>query len=109
VLEVFNGYEQVLIPVRIRSDHEKDDIRSLSTLARKRAASKNQRYSIGRESKFIEVMEMVLSYHPWLHRLGVDLGYRQDEYSWDFRVVSRVFVLRLFRLCPGLRKLGVFL
>lgn len=81
VIEVLSGYDQVLIPVRIRSNHELDDVRSLSTLARKNAMFENQRYSRGKEGEFITTMKSVLDYAPWLRDLGKNIGYRRDEYS----------------------------
>lgn len=81
VLDAFAGFHQVLVAERIRSDHPLDDVRSLSTLARKATLAKNQRYSKGREAAFLAEMSAVLNAHDWLHRLGVDLGYRIDQHS----------------------------
>lgn len=81
VLKVFDDYDRVLVPVRIRSNHKLDDIRSLSTLARKHEKIINHRYSMGREQSFSTAMSKVLDLHPWLRQLGIDLGYRKDEHS----------------------------
>ncbi|MBI4098806.1 MAG: phosphoribosyltransferase [Candidatus Magasanikbacteria bacterium] len=81
VLDSFRDYDHVLVSLRVRSGHEQDDVRSLSTLARKATILRNQRYSMGREGRFLNAMHTVLEHHAWLHRLGVNLGYRQDAFS----------------------------
>lgn len=81
VREVFKDFDQVLVAQRIRSMRPGDDLRSLSTIARKADMSKNQRYSPGLKQEFLAQMCAVLARHDWLHRLGVDLGYRKDPYS----------------------------
>lgn len=70
-------YDNVLIPLRIQANGAKPtpDIRSLSTLARKCENPQNHIYSPARET-FIQLMKGCLERHPWLHELGVSLGYR---------------------------------
>lgn len=80
-LEAFEGYERVLVAERIRSTlpAPHHDVRSLSTLARKHGDPRNQVYcATERVEQFMEVMRGCLRRHPWLPRLGVDLGYRSE-------------------------------
>lgn len=81
VLDAFASYHQVFVSERVRSDHPLDDVRSLSTIARKATIPKNQRYSKGRESAFLAEMDGVLRRHDWVPRLGGDLGYRRDAHT----------------------------
>lgn len=82
VLNAFAGYHQVIVAERVRSDHPLDDVRSLSTIARKAMIPKNQRYSKGRKSRFLVEMDGVLRRHDWVPRLGGDLGYRRDAHTF---------------------------
>jgi len=81
VLDAYDGFDNVLVGMRIRSSNELDDVRSLSTLARKAGIPKNQRYSLGLETSFLQEMVAVLDRHAWVHQLGISIGYRRDEVS----------------------------
>lgn len=80
-LEAFEGFDRVLVAERIHSTlpAPHHDVRSLSTLARKSGDPRNQVYcSPHKVEQFKEVMRGCLRRHPWLPRLGVDLGYRSE-------------------------------
>ncbi len=80
-LEAFEGYNRVIVAERIRSTLPvpQHDVRSLSTLARKNGEPRNQVYCTPEGvARFRETMQGCLQRHPWLPRLGVDLGYRSE-------------------------------
>ena len=83
VLNALSRYSHVLIWKRVRTTEPKpyQDIRSLSTLARKHHLPQNHVYSRGREELFVATMRGCLKRHPWLLELGNTLGYRKDTES----------------------------
>lgn len=81
VMDRLSGYDNVVVPLRIRSDLPApvNDIRSLSTLARMANQPKNLQYSGDRVEQFLGTMNGCLQRHAWLTRLGIDLGYRLES------------------------------
>lgn len=77
----FGRFAQVLVAEHVVSDNEHDDVRSLSTLARKADMVKNQRYSKQREAAFLACMRDFMHRFTMLKELGVSKGYRIDPDS----------------------------
>lgn len=81
VLDAFKDFDEVYVGIRINSSEALDDVRSLSTLARKVHIPKNQRYAEGRESSFVDCLNKFLNTHSWVRELGNTLGYRKDHHA----------------------------
>jgi hypothetical protein len=81
VSKAYGRFTQVLVAERISSDHPLDDVRSLSTLARKADMPKNQRYSAGCKEAFLGYCRQIRDRHQVIQDLGVRCGYRIDPDS----------------------------